>query len=63
MELNGRIIDWSCPYEVQCFADMGCAYSCPETLFDVLKKSAELEHECELLPHTDPDLQAVCPIC
>jgi hypothetical protein len=32
-------------------------------LFDVLKKSAELEHECELLPHTDPDLQAVCPIC
>jgi len=34
--------------------------SCPESYLDVLRRSALLEHELKLLPHNDPDLEAVC---
>lgn len=65
VELNGRTIDNSCPFMGECWADGGCAYGtgCPPTHLDVLKDSARLEHECEMLPHTDPDLIAVCEVC
>lgn len=63
MELNGRKIDLSCPWEHQCWADQVCLNQCPETLLDALRKSAVLEHELGLTPHTDPDLEAVCTIC
>jgi hypothetical protein len=58
--LNGREIDTSCPYSGGCFADQHCATECPPTLLDVLIDSARLEHECDMLPHTDPDLMEVC---
>lgn len=63
MELNGRQIDISCPWSNDCYADGGCSYTCPETLRDVLVKTALLEHECELLPHNDPDIEDMCPTC
>lgn len=63
MKLNGRVIDNSCPYEGSCFANMGCWTTCPDNLLEVLKRSAELEHELGLTPHNDPDLQDVCLTC
>lgn len=65
VEVNGRQIDNTCPFMNECWADGGCLYGngCPPTHFDVLKKSARLEHELEMVPHTDPDLASVCPIC
>jgi hypothetical protein len=60
---SGRVIDMSCPFSGDCFANQGCWQECPETLLDVLRESAELEHELDLLPHTDPDLLEVCPLC
>jgi len=60
---TGRVINLSCDFEADCFAYQYCATECPPTLLDVLKDSARLEHELNLLPHNDPDLKAVCPIC
>ena len=60
---SGRVISLSCPHEINCFANQYCEVECPPTLFDVLKDSAVLEHELDLLPHNDQDIIAVCPIC
>lgn len=59
--VNDRRIDVTCPYAHLCWADQFCPNACPDTLYYVLKRSAELEHELEMMPHTDPDLAVVCP--
>lgn len=63
MELNGRQIDTSCPFMSQCWGDQGCFQECPETLIDVLRNTALLEHENKMTPHTDPDVKALCELC
>ena len=63
VDVNGRKIDTSCPKMGLCWGYGGCDGECPPTLLDVLRNTARLEHECELLPHTDPDLAVVCEIC
>lgn len=63
VEVNGRVIDTSCPFSGDCWGNGYCDNTCPPTLLDVLVRSAELEHECDMLPHTDPDLLAVCRRC
>jgi len=60
VELNGRVIDTSCPFMSQCWGDQACAQDCPDTLIDVLRNTARLEHENDLVPHTDPDVFALC---
>jgi len=57
---TGRILDRSCPYSGDCWAQQGCLDECPRTLHDVLVESAYLEHELGLTPHTDPDLAWAC---
>lgn len=63
MDVNGRQIDTSCPYMGQCWADQGCSGLCPDTLLDVLQKTATLEHEVGFIPHTDLDIAVVCKEC
>lgn len=63
VQVNGRAIDNSCPYMGRCWADGYCEGTCPPTAYDKLRRSAELEHELNLTPHTDPDLKAVCARC
>lgn len=62
MNVNGRVVDTSCPYMSQCWGNQGCVDECPPTLIDVLTNSARLEHELGMLPHTDPDLAVLCPL-
>lgn len=61
LESTGRDIDISCPFEGECFGNMGCVYgNCPPTLLDVLRSTAELEHDVGFVPHTDPEIKEVC---
>lgn len=60
---TGREIDTSCPFSGQCWAEQGCAQECPPTVLDALDAAARAEHFCKMLPHTDPELAEVCPIC
>jgi hypothetical protein len=58
--INGRSVDNTCPHSGDCWANSGCISECPPTAYDVLRLSAALEHDLDLLPHNDPDLTAVC---
>lgn len=60
---SGRVVDTSCPWEGQCWADQACLGVCPDTLLDVLRSTASLEHENEMLPHNDQDVEEMCFIC
>lgn len=57
---SGREVNNSCPWSSQCFGDGYCPEACPETNYEVLKRSAKSEHDLDMLPHTDPDILAVC---
>lgn len=63
--VNGRKVDNTCPFAGDCWVNQGCYPfgPCPPTPYTTLQRSAELEHELGLIPHTDPDLTAVCPVC
>lgn len=60
---TGRRIDNSCPYEGYCWADQACLGECPPTMLTTLIATAKLEHELEMAPHTDPDVEWACLEC
>lgn len=60
---SGRVVDLSCPFENQCWADQACLSQCPDTGLDVLRRTAKLEHETGLVPHTDPEVEEMCEEC